>query len=564
MKYMSIKQIGVMILLAGVFAFGGCGAQMESEQTESVQTESVQTEVAQEGIASNESTQPEALSLHNGDEFIISSQKDEGTITVSQLRSSLRSYDSKTNGELVLKIAGDTKAEELVALVDEKTARSLEGDFVEGYIIKRVDGKCFWLWVYDLPVDYETWIFEMQGYNMKFCSCLSGRITGKELSSDKIQAVLGFQMLGSYTATMDYHLGEDGKIIRSEEFFVFDETDSNYELTVARDLPVLIGGENRVLAPGSKIKITGTDYEDEISFVIPQTGEEGMIPFEWMYGAEVTIAELSEEEYFESLPYIHEVSMEDATDTLLVISMPESEESVTISFEELEQYLQNYENGSQGEPMINISEETGNEAMATILGTDIGNSTRGYGSFYGGYILRKENGRCFWLMNYDVSGTDGNKVFVYEMTGNKMERSQELFYYSRIGECTSSEQIKVNHIFDLLGTYSSDMQYVLNENGRLEPQSTVYEFIHDGVRKTELTLEKDLPVIINGESTMLSTGTVILITGTNNAGELYYQILATGEVGTIQYEESQEGFGGVFIDGLHETEYFGDYLPYAG
>ena len=66
---------------------------------------------------------------------------------------------------------------------------------------------------------------------------------------------------------------------------------------------------------------------------------------------------------------------------------------------------------------------------------------------------------------------------------------------------------------------------------------------------------------LSGAETTLPAGSMLRITGTDNAGTAYFQ-LDTGETGTISYVRDQEQWQ-LLIDGVSENEYF-ELLPYAG
>ncbi len=72
---------------------------------------------------------------------------------------------------------------------------------------------------------------------------------------------------------------------------------------------------------------------------------------------------------------------------------------------------------------------------------------------------------------------------------------------------------------------------------------------------------KDLPVTLAGAETTIPVGSVLKITGTDNAGTAYFR-LDTGETGTISYVRDDEQWQ-LLIDGLSENEYF-EMVPYAG
>ena len=106
---------------------------------------------------------------------------------------------------------------------------------------------------------------------------------------------------------MDYTLGTDGKLRQQEEFFRISQNDSPYRgLTVIRELPVLVDGQEETLPEGSCICITATDNQGVALFREKDTGLEGQILYTRGKGDDswgLYVDGVSEYEYFENLPY---------------------------------------------------------------------------------------------------------------------------------------------------------------------------------------------------------------------------------------------------------------------
>lgn len=125
-------------------------------------------------------------------------------------------------------------------------------------------------------------------------------ITGRQIGPDGIEMEKHLDVLGTYSSNMLYTIGADGTLTPTEDVY---RIDTDFEMTVTRELPVTIDGAQTTLPVGSTLKITGTDDNGTAHF---RTGEgrEGTIAYtsnegEWgLY-----IDSVSENEYFEMIPY---------------------------------------------------------------------------------------------------------------------------------------------------------------------------------------------------------------------------------------------------------------------
>lgn len=177
--------------------------------------------------------------------------------------------------------------------------------FEKGYLVRREDGRAFVIFTFDgMSDDYITFVYEITDGNIKKCDELSVAIINEEvIAGDKVGLTVRLDVLGTFMCPHIYNLDENGKLVQSEDKFTIK---SQNQLEVIKELPVLIGDENTTLAPGSKIRITGTNNMDEAYFEIPKTGETGIIVYEMKEGDvyERLIDGVSEFEYFEMLYYV--------------------------------------------------------------------------------------------------------------------------------------------------------------------------------------------------------------------------------------------------------------------
>lgn len=179
------------------------------------------------------------------------------------------------------------------------------GSFVRighAYVIKRDDGRSFLIFDCDYASDdFVTYVYEVTGGSVRACDKLDGAAwSGDCLGTDRIGLSMHLDVLGSYSGDMEYLLTNEGKLTQTEEIFAVN---TSFELTVIKELPVTLEGEAATIPAGSKIKITGTDNAGTAYFQT-DSKETGIIQYmrddeQW----QLLIDGISENEYFEMLPY---------------------------------------------------------------------------------------------------------------------------------------------------------------------------------------------------------------------------------------------------------------------
>lgn len=181
-----------------------------------------------------------------------------------------------------------------------------------------------------------------------------------------------------------------------------------------------------------------------------------------------------------------------------------------------------------------------------------------FGFFDDAYIIKHADGRSFVLVICDYM-SDDYVTFVYEVTDNTLQKCCEVSNASISDEYMSTDKIVLNVRVDALGTYSANVRYSLNEDGQLILMDKKFKIDTENT----MTIIKELPVILDGTETILSVGTEIAVTGTNNVDEVYFKVVNSDQSGTIRYTKDEEDGWIHLIDGVSEYEYF-DTIPYAG
>ena len=186
------------------------------------------------------------------------------------------------------------------------------------------------------------------------------------------------------------------------------------------------------------------------------------------------------------------------------------------------------------------------------------------------YVLRHPGGKTFLLICYDLASHDFVTV-VYDITGDEIVQCDKWDLTEIIGDEISVDKITLSHTFNVLGTNWCEKEYALDEYGKLVTETEGYYFTPMLSEWWEMRVIKELPVVIDGRETVINTGDHIVITGTNMKshmdleGEIYLEVVETGETGTIFFEREmgEYGPGPYMIDGVSEYDYF-EWLPYAG
>ncbi len=175
------------------------------------------------------------------------------------------------------------------------------------------------------------------------------------------------------------------------------------------------------------------------------------------------------------------------------------------------------------------------------------------------YLFRKPEGRTFFVYDFDWASED-SETFVCEVTDGSLKEADS------IGAAIGGGSVGVDRLglsfgIQVLGSYSSDMEYGITDDGKLEPLEERYEIMYRG-ESWGLTLVKDLPVEVNGQSTVVPAGSKIRVVATDNDGTVWFETEGGSMTGTIRYERGDDDFP-LYIDGISEYEYF-ETLPYAG
>ena len=180
------------------------------------------------------------------------------------------------------------------------------------------------------------------------------------------------------------------------------------------------------------------------------------------------------------------------------------------------------------------------------------------------YLLKKEDGRSFVILDADYA-SDDFVTFVYELTDGTLQERDRLEGVSLQDGTVNTETLTLRMHLDVLGTYSSLMNYTIGEDGRLVQGEEFFRIQPDDTGQKMLITVRELPVVIEGKETVLPKGTRLYITGTDNEGTAVFHNEDTQTDGEIRYTRGDKGEDTwtIYIDGIPDYEYF-ETIPYAG
>lgn len=212
---------------------------------------------------------------------------------------------------------------------------------------------------------------------------------------------------------------------------------------------------------------------------------------------------------------------------------------------------------------LGIAGEEGYGPIRLELG-DSSVETESFERIGSAFLDCRTDGRVFLIFDADYA-SDDFVTFVYELTDGVLKECDRKEGLSVQGGTVNTESLRLRMHLDVLGTYTSFMDYTIDGNGNLEASGEWFEIAENSSAWQELLTVRELPVRIKGEETTLPAGSHIRITATDNQGIARFTKTDTGESGEIHYVrgDGAEDTWTIYIDGVPDYEYF-ETLPYAG
>ncbi len=177
-----------------------------------------------------------------------------------------------------------------------------------------------------------------------------------------------------------------------------------------------------------------------------------------------------------------------------------------------------------------------------------------YGTFYDGYVLSPSNGEFYVLLEvWDYEQITVKHVLLYGVSGEGLTLCQAI-YGGEIEEIVDSSTVEME-LWELdLGLVRTYADYRLDE-------STGTFVCLDEWKETFGSItaaEKEIPVTIAGEETVIPVGSSVKKVETNLQGCIVFEVEETGERGELFYEKDESGR--YYIGGESAGVYFKECL----
>ncbi len=284
------------------------GEMMTSEPP---QVNAVSYEILQEGTAGDEST----AELETADESTTVQvlEEPEATATATELTpDKAMEWELSTGTAQMLVNTAEVNGNVSISLcLDDMVVEIGEfGRLGSAYLLGLADGRSFVLLDADYASDdYVTFLFEITDGELVEQSRLEDvSLQSATVSAEQFHLRVHVDVLGSYDSFMDYGIDDAGTLQATSDFYEIPTDDSDWHLiTVTKEVPVTMDGQETTLSAGTQIRIIGTDNQETAYFRVEDTGAEGSITYVQGDGAEDTytlyIDGISEYDYFDMLPY---------------------------------------------------------------------------------------------------------------------------------------------------------------------------------------------------------------------------------------------------------------------
>lgn len=306
------KFVGVWmaVLLAGVCPLGSCGLSEEGENTPVNTQEENTADISEDSSEPEKTDMPENLDTSQGN-----AQQEAGVTEVPlgvEIRVNLSREGVTEDAVRIYQGVAEEEYETMVPVCVEVNGQTLETEdrfewLISCFLIRQSDGRTYLIFDTDyMSADYVTHLYELTDGELRRASEPVGGACIETVSTDSVVLRETVDVLGTYWPKMQYFIGETGNLVRQEGLY-YTETFESQIMTVMRELPVLLDGQETTLPVGTRLRITATDNESIAWFCTEEYGQdlsgvEGEIHYT-RQDYEIMIDGVSEYEYFDMVPY---------------------------------------------------------------------------------------------------------------------------------------------------------------------------------------------------------------------------------------------------------------------
>lgn len=173
------------------------------------------------------------------------------------------------------------------------------------------------------------------------------------------------------------------------------------------------------------------------------------------------------------------------------------------------------------------------------------------------YVLRNDED-IYCLVEVDMA-SDDCVTYVYRLTDGVIEEVSVLEASIDQGNI-NCEEIQMESLVYLLGTYGGVKTYQFDEDGKFVTEDEEYELLKNSY---VLTTMADLPILLEETESVLPASSHIVLTATDGESYVKFVIQETGQTGILEVQRGVDESQSITIDGMNESDCF-EILPYAG
>ena len=306
------KYIGICmtVLLAGICLLGSCGRSMEGENLPMDTQEENTADMIENSLEPESTDMPEAWDTPEGNAHQEAGVKEIPVGVEVQVNLSKEGVTEDT--VRIYQGVAEEEYETMVPVCVEVNGQILETEdrfewLISCYLVRQSNGKTYLIFDTDyMSADYVTHLYEVTDGKLRRASEPVGGACIESVNTDSVLLRETVDVLGTYWPKMLYSIGETGEMVRQEGLYYTDSSESQV-MTVIRELPVLLDGQETTLPAGTRLRITATDNAGTVWFHTEADeqgpgGVEGEIHYT-RQDYEIMIDGVSEYEYFDMVPY---------------------------------------------------------------------------------------------------------------------------------------------------------------------------------------------------------------------------------------------------------------------
>lgn len=178
------------------------------------------------------------------------------------------------------------------------------------------------------------------------------------------------------------------------------------------------------------------------------------------------------------------------------------------------------------------------------------------------YYIKKADGRHYLMYAADIASADYT-TYLFELSKDGVKQKDTLFAAIDSG-CINTDYFKMETSLYVLGTYSAEKTYFIDENGVFGTNDAEYTLRGDVESRFELKTTTEIPFISEDEEVLLPMGTGLRLLASDDESYVRVQISETGQIGEIPLKRGEGDDSWIIYIGEKNADDCFEMLPYVG